>query len=380
MVSYLAPNGHYSATPAAFATTGADSAPLHALATPPPPTACTATAPPPTFPTNTYNATNYWVDPIFTTSTAARRPAPRATCRRPPRMGTVTVSWAAPTGGATPTSYTITPYIGSTAQTTTTVTGSPPATSATLSGLTDGTDLHLHRHGHHLGRHRTALDGVRPGDARRRPHRRVRAPCSALRHLPTVDAGDTSAVNLGVRFTVDQSGYITGLRFYKAARQHRYHVGSLWSDTGTLLAQATFTAETASGWQQVTLASPVAVSPGTTYVASYFDPNGHYSVTAGGFSTTATSPPSTAWPPPSKPTDSTPMDRPPPSRPTPTTPPTTGSTPSSTPHPEAGLVAFVLADLQFGGGRVQLRAGPGDPYPGSASAGLCELDVAGLGP
>src|SRR4029079_13305633 len=35
-------------------------------------------------------------------------------------------------------SYTITPYIGATAQTTTKVTGSPPATSKTISGLTPG--------------------------------------------------------------------------------------------------------------------------------------------------------------------------------------------------------------------------------------------------
>ena len=50
------------------------------------------------------------------------------------------VTWSAPaTGGSPIVSYTITPYIGSTAQTPTQVTGSPPATSATVSGLTDGT-------------------------------------------------------------------------------------------------------------------------------------------------------------------------------------------------------------------------------------------------
>src|SRR5262249_48063188 len=49
-----------------------------------------------------------------------------------------------------------------------------------------------------------------------------------------------------------------------------------WSSTGTLLAQATFAGETASGWQQVTFASPVAIQPNTTYVASYHAPNGRY--------------------------------------------------------------------------------------------------------
>jgi hypothetical protein len=51
-----------------------------------------------------------------------------------------TVTWSAPANGGSPiTSYTITPYIGSAAQTSTVITGSPPATSATVSGLTDGT-------------------------------------------------------------------------------------------------------------------------------------------------------------------------------------------------------------------------------------------------
>jgi Domain of unknown function (DUF1929)/Fibronectin type III domain/Kelch motif len=50
------------------------------------------------------------------------------------------VTWSAPANGGSPiTSYTVTPYIGSAAQTATVVTGSPPATSATVNGLTDGT-------------------------------------------------------------------------------------------------------------------------------------------------------------------------------------------------------------------------------------------------
>ncbi len=53
---------------------------------------------------------------------------------------TATVSWTPPSNGNSPlTSYTVTPYIGSTAQTPITVTGSPPATTATVSGLTNGT-------------------------------------------------------------------------------------------------------------------------------------------------------------------------------------------------------------------------------------------------
>jgi hypothetical protein len=50
------------------------------------------------------------------------------------------VSWTAPSDGGSPiTSYTITPYIGSSAQTPTTINGTPPANQATINGLTNGT-------------------------------------------------------------------------------------------------------------------------------------------------------------------------------------------------------------------------------------------------
>ena len=42
------------------------------------------------------------------------------------------------------------------------------------------------------------------------------------------------------------------------------------------LARATFVDETDTGWQQVNFESPVPVSANTTYVASYFAPNGGY--------------------------------------------------------------------------------------------------------
>jgi hypothetical protein len=54
--------------------------------------------------------------------------------------GAATVTWTAPSPGTSPiTSYTVTPYIGSTAQSSTVVNGSPPATSATITGLKNGT-------------------------------------------------------------------------------------------------------------------------------------------------------------------------------------------------------------------------------------------------
>jgi len=93
----------------------------------------------------------------------------------------------------------------------------------------------------------------------------------------TVSTADNSAVEVGVKFRSDDDGYITGLRFYKGASNTGTHVGHLWSSTGTLLSQATFAGETASGWQQVTLPAPVPITKGTTYVASYHTDAGFYS-------------------------------------------------------------------------------------------------------
>ena len=87
---------------------------------------------------------------------------------------------------------------------------------------------------------------------------------------------DSAAVELGVKFESSTAGYVTGIRFYKGAGNTGTHVGHLWTSTGTLLATATFTGETATGWQQVTFANPVAIAANTVYVASYYAPNGGY--------------------------------------------------------------------------------------------------------
>ncbi len=100
----------------------------------------------------------------------------------------------------------------------------------------------------------------------------------------TVDSGDIHAVEVGVRFTSDNGGNITGIRFYKSTANTGTHTGELWSSTGTLLTTATFTGETASGWQQVNFSNPVAIAANTVYVASYHTTVGHYSSDSGYFS------------------------------------------------------------------------------------------------
>jgi hypothetical protein len=97
---------------------------------------------------------------------------------------------------------------------------------------------------------------------------------------------DSSAVELGVKFRSDVNGLITGVRYYKSAANTGTHIGNLWSATGTLLARATFVNETTSGWQQVLFSSPVAITAGTTYIASYHTNSGHYADDPGYFAGT----------------------------------------------------------------------------------------------
>jgi hypothetical protein len=96
----------------------------------------------------------------------------------------------------------------------------------------------------------------------------------------TADAGDPTPVELGLRFTPSQNGYVSGVRFYKSVANTGTHSGSLWSSSGSRLATVAFENESASGWQSATFSSAVPVTAGTTYVVSYTAPAGHYAATS----------------------------------------------------------------------------------------------------
>lgn len=88
---------------------------------------------------------------------------------------------------------------------------------------------------------------------------------------------DPDPKELGVKFIATANGFIKGIRFYKVISDLGSHVGHLWTAEGNQLATATFSNETASGWQQVLFSSPVGVTANTTYVASYSNPSGIFS-------------------------------------------------------------------------------------------------------
>jgi hypothetical protein len=99
----------------------------------------------------------------------------------------------------------------------------------------------------------------------------------------TVDVDDAQPVELGMRFTADRGGAVTGVRFYKSAANTGPHTGSLWEEDGTLLGRVSFSGETASGWQTATFAAPVTILAGRFYIVSYHTTSGHYSADNNGF-------------------------------------------------------------------------------------------------
>ena len=92
----------------------------------------------------------------------------------------------------------------------------------------------------------------------------------------TLAANDASSVTLGLKFSSDVAGSVTGLRFYKGTGNGGTHVANLWTSGGTKLAEVVVSAESASGWQKAFFSSPVSITANTTYVISYFAPRGFY--------------------------------------------------------------------------------------------------------
>ena len=90
---------------------------------------------------------------------------------------------------------------------------------------------------------------------------------------------------LGSAFTADAQGNIMAIRFWKSSSESGTHVGTIWSPTGQILTQVTFTNETASGWQQQNLPTPLAIAANTAYVVSVNTTNTYYVVTVGGLAT-----------------------------------------------------------------------------------------------
>ena len=73
---------------------------------------------------------------------------------------------------------------------------------------------------------------------------------------------------LGVKIAADEPMQINTVRFYKSSKETGTHVGTIWTTSGFQLAQITFVGETASGWQEQALPTPLPMTPGVTYIVS----------------------------------------------------------------------------------------------------------------
>ena len=112
---------------------------------------------------------------------------------------------------------------------------------------------------------------------------------------PVTSANDNGPLELGTVITPTTNGFITERPISSRERATPgQHTGSIWSMAGQRLATVTFTGETSSGWQTAPLASPLPVTAGTSYVVSYFAPNGRYAAQGGYFNTPRTNGPLTA--------------------------------------------------------------------------------------
>src|SRR5262249_45119536 len=98
------------------------------------------------------------------------------------------------------------------------------------------------------------------------------------------NASDGVAYELGMRFQLANPGQITAIRYWRSSSDLGTHTGTIWSATGSKLASVVFSGETASGWQQQALATPLQVSANTTYVVSV-NVNTNYPFTASGLGT-----------------------------------------------------------------------------------------------
>nr|BFF20410.1 hypothetical protein GCM10025730_39310 [Promicromonospora thailandica] len=112
----------------------------------------------------------------------------------------------------------------------------------------------------------------------------VTCPCTVYGDTPGgKPSGDSSAVELGLRFVAAADGYVSGVRFHKTAANTGVHHGTLWSASGAQLARVEFTGESATGWQEAAFTTPVPVVEGEAYVVSYTAPNGGYTTTPWAF-------------------------------------------------------------------------------------------------
>jgi len=286
IASYFAPAGGYAFDGNYFTTSGVDNEPLRALANGEDGPNGVFHSGSSSFPTQTFSAANYWVDVVF--ATTANVPPAAANDSYTVVQGQ-TLNVAAPGVLANDTSFTgnpLTAILVTNPANGTLALNANGSFTYTPNAAFVGTDSFTYQ----------ANDGIASSNVATvnisvTPSGTPVTIFSSSAVPGTADANDSNSVELGVKIRASVAGFITGVRFYKGALNTGTHIGNLWTSTGTLLATATFSNETSSGWQQVNFGSAVAINANTTYIASYFAPKGEYSFDANFFTSGITNGP-----------------------------------------------------------------------------------------
>ena len=233
------------------------------------------------FPSNSFNASNYWVDVVYSPTSGSTPPT--VTTVTPSAGSTANPVSVAPTAtfsqAVVPStvSFTLKDSGGSNVAGTVSFNGANTVATFTPTNSLAGSTTYTATVSGAQNSSGTPMSS--PFTWSFTTSAVAQCPCSIWQNAApsgAVDAADTSAVNLGVQFQASSSGTIIGVRFYKESDNTGTHIGSLWTASGTLLATGTFSGETASGWQELDFSTPVPVTAGTTYVASYHTNTGHY--------------------------------------------------------------------------------------------------------
>ena len=299
IASYHAPRGNYAFNLDGFQAAGVDNPPLRALRDGEDGgNGLYAYGPSGTFPNATYRSENYWVDVVF--ETGADTTGPTVTAVTPGRGATgiaasanVTARFSEPVDPTTVSASTITLRNPSGTLVPAAVSydaGTQTATLDPAQALADNTIYTALVRAGPTGVKDFTGNAMSSDDSwtfTTRAPTQSGCPCSiwapSARPLKEAETGDTDPIEVGVKFRADTAGRIAGVRFYKGTTNTGTHIAHLWTRGGTLLASATFTGESASGWQEVLFAAPVEIAAGTTYVASYHAPRGNYASNVDGF-------------------------------------------------------------------------------------------------
>lgn len=89
---------------------------------------------------------------------------------------------------------------------------------------------------------------------------------------------DGRRTSLGIRFTSERAGTVTGIQFFRSARNVGPHRVKLWNREGVVMGRGVYRGDR-TGWVTARLRKPVAISANTRYVASYVAPHGRYART-----------------------------------------------------------------------------------------------------